>query len=261
MKFKPVFIEATSIDDMWFQLLSALFKKGRRYKITSGSYEGSDRVTFDFVSGFIHHPHDRPLAPRVPESSPLPPPTTDDEINNYFVNYLMNSELEPNEDYRYSTWIVGGRYDMSPGMMIAGTDFLKERPRMLSSVSVPDQLAWVIRHFREKGLGNEHAYIQIGYPESSFAYDIPYSNPNERKTSPCLRGLDFRVVDNQLTTHIIYRSWDLISGWPTNVGGMTLLNEYIAEELGIEPGPISFSCKSLHAYDHAYDYLKQRLGK
>ena len=259
---KPVFIEGRDLDDTWFQLLAALHEHGRRYKITDGSYAGAERVAFDFVSGFIHHPHSRPLAPRLPESSPLPRPTTDDEIENYFVNYLMNSELEKNEDYRYATWIVGGEYQ-APAFVskyqIDGDRHFYGSNSLV--IAVPNQIEWIIDHFKTKGLGNEHCYLSVGYPESNFAYDLPYDNPNDRRTSPCLRGLDFRVVDGKLLTHVIYRSWDLWGGWPTNMGGFTMLNQYVAEEIGVEPGPLAFSSKSLHCYDFQLEVLKARLGK
>ena len=254
-QFRPVFVEGRDLDDTWFQLLAQLHEYGRRYKITSGSYEGSERVSFDFVSGFIHFPHSRPLAPRVPETSPIPPPTTDDEIEKYFVNYLMCSDVAPNEDYRYSTWVVGGRYEL-PRLKMEG-----KNAEVNAAVQVPNQIQWIIDHFKNRGFGNEHCFLTVGYPESNLAYDLPYSNPNERKTSPCLRGLDFRIVEDCLLTHVIYRSWDLASGWATNMGGFTLLNEFLASEIGVEPGPLSFSCKSLHCYDHAFEYLKLRLGK
>ncbi len=260
MKFKPVFVEATNLDDCWFQLLNELCIHGRQYKITEGSYAGTYRLKFDYVAGFIHYPHTLPLAPYVSPDSGLSPPTTDDDIQEYFTNYLMNSELSKNEDYRYSTWLVGGDYYV-PAMSVSDTTYpgritYNYHPNI---VRVPNQIKWIINHFNTKGLGNEHCYVTIGYPESNYAYDIPYSNENERKTSPCLRGLDFGVVDGYLTTNVIYRSWDLISGFPTNMGGFTLLNQYVAYNIGVEPGPLSFSCKSLHAYDHAYDYMKTRV--
>jgi len=260
--FKPVFIQARDLDDCWFQLLSELYEKGRRYKITDGSYAGHERVVFDFVSGFISYPHTRPLAPQIPETCPLPPPTTEREIYHYFAEYLMDSRLAENEHYRYATWLVGGEYKMPP---IEGRYLKSSITFPPWEVRVPNQLQWVIDHFKSKGFGNEHCYITIGYPESNFAYDVPYSNPTERMTSPCLRGLDFRVIECEgkyyLLTHVIYRSWDLVSGWPTNMGGFTLLNEYVASELEINPGPLAFSCKSLHCYDFTFDYLKARLGK
>jgi len=255
---KPVYVEARDLDDAWFQFLYNCYHNGRKYKITSGSYEGQYRYALDFAFAYIKDPHKRPLAPTVPENSPLPPPTTEEEIEQYFLDYLMSGKLAPNEHYRYGTWIVGGEYEIPPidgkykGKIVDSPSYL---------VEVPNQLQWVIDHFKEKGFGNEHCYITIGYPESNFWYDVPYDNPNDRKTSPCLRGLDFRIIDGKLITYCYFRSHDLVAGFPTNLGGITLLNEYVATALDVEPGALFYASKSLHCYDHAWDYLKARLGK
>lgn len=294
MKFNPVFIKGTDLGDTWFQLLQGVYDNGRKYLITEGSYKGINRLVFDDVAGFISYPHTRPLAPIMPEGSNLPAPTTDNDIEMYFADYLMNSNTQDNEDYKYATFIVGGRYNL-PKCHLGFKDYKNGL-----EINVPNQLQWIINHFKEKGFGNEHCYISVGYPESNHAYDIPYISEQERKTSPCLRGLDFRIIENDyykcecgreidnpyivsnhklcpyckfvlfeedkqsknyLHTKVIYRSWDLWGGWPTNMGGFTLLNEYVAGELGIEPGPLSFTCKSLHCYDFQLEVLKMRLGK
>ena len=59
----PIYIVGKTLDDTYFQLLSSIDKHGRRYKITSGSYEGSERIEFDRVSGVIEYPATRPLSP------------------------------------------------------------------------------------------------------------------------------------------------------------------------------------------------------
>lgn len=298
MNFNPVFINATTLDDCYFQLLSELYHKGRKYLITEGSYKGAYRLAFDDVAGFIKYPHQRPLAPIMPEG--IPAPTNDEDIEKYFIEYLMDGNIKDNEDYKYGTWIVGGRYH-SPKLKcvrknedyILYMDYIWDKP---VDILVPNQLEWVINHFKEKGFGNEHCAITIGYPESNFAYDLPYTNEQERKTSPCLRLLDFRIISetkykctemfcewesnieepfcphchqtkikkfdfSYLLTKVVYRSWDLWGGFPVNMGGFVLLSEFISNELGVEPGPLSFTSKSLHAYDFQLEVLKQRLGK
>lgn len=239
--FKPIFINATTLDDCWFQLLYQLYESGRRYKISSGSFEGHDRVAFDFVSGFIKNPHIRPLMPIMPEGSNLPAPTTDEDIEFYFSDYLMDSNLSKNEHYKYATWIVGD----------------KEK-------GITNQLNWVINHFKTNGYGNEHCTIMIGGHNSCLSYDQNKTGGDEtaRGSTPCLRMLDFRIIDGELLTHVVYRSWDLYGGFPVNMGGFTLLNEYVACQLeNVEPGPLSFSCKSLHCYDFHLEIIKQRLKK
>ena len=100
MNWNPVFIRARDLDDAWHQLLWNVNEYGRRYKISSGSFEGSERLSFDFVSGFISNPHTEPLSPRMPEGSNLPPPCTDEDAYQYFANYLMDAKLAPNEHYK-----------------------------------------------------------------------------------------------------------------------------------------------------------------
>ena len=235
---KPVFIEATTLGDAWFQLLYQVYHHGRKYLITKGSYEGGYRLEFDFVAGFIHHPHVRPLAPIMPEGIMVGSPTSDDEIDKYFNDYLMDSSLAPNEEYKYATWINGQIFD--------STDITA--------------IEWIIKHFKECGYGTNHCFLQVGYPSSNLAYDRSYINENERGTSPCLRGIDFKIVENVLVSHVYFRSWDLFSGFPTNMGGFVLLNEYVAYSLdGIEPGPLAFSSKGLHVYDFALEPLKSLL--
>lgn len=273
IQFKPVFIEGRDIDDTWYQLLQAVYEKGRVYTKTSGSRTGMKMYAFDFISGFIHYPHTRPLAPRMPEGSNLPPPTSDEKIEKYFVDYLMNNQLSPKEHYKYSTWICGS-LNMHLGFCGNHTCSI-------------NQLNWIVDHFKIHGYGNTHCYIVVGNPVSSLEYNKPYLecpickrlyyrrkenicyicnekliiNEALRPTTPCLRGLDFRIIDGYLTTNVIYRSWDMFA-WPENMGGFTLLNEYVAEHLdGVKPGPLSFVSKSLHCPDDCMDILKMRIGK
>lgn len=275
MNFKPIHINTTTLDDTWFQLLYQINKHGRKYKIDSGSYAGHERLEFDFISGFINKPHERPLAPLIPEGSNLPAPTTDEDIDNYFANYLMDPNLEPHEEYRYSSWINGKLLPYPEYCQYIKCDSFKTDCYYFHEQNIPfnriktcplhkpnTQLEWCIRHFQEKGYGNNHCYINIGDKESGLAYDRTYKNETERGTSPCLRGIDLKIKNGQLISSIIYRSWDLYSGFSTNMGGFALLNEYIAEQLdGVEPGPLAFTSTGLHCYDFQLDVLKQRLGK
>jgi thymidylate synthase len=243
MKFQPVQIVANDLNDCYFQLLGFVYHYGRKYKIDTGSFAGAYRLEFDFCSGFIKYPHTRPLSPIMPEG--IPPTTTDDELDKYFANYLMDSNLEENEHYRYSSWINGcDHYNKF----------------IINSKETP--LEWVIRHFKEKGYGNNHCYINVGNVDSGFNYDIPYDNEGERRTSPCLRGIDFKIKDSYLIMSVVFRSWDLYAGFPENMGGMALLNEYVAEQLdGIKPGPLAFTSAGLHAYDYQIEPIMSILRK
>lgn len=247
-EFSPVFVRGTTLGDVWFNLLVHLNQYGRKYLITSGSHEGEHRVEFDMASGWIDFPHSRPLAPILPPSV-IAVPTNDDKIEKYFQEYLMDPNKRPDEEYRYSEWINGKIFN-----------------RWTQSFTTA--LEWTIDHFRKKGYGNNHCYITVGSNETNFRYDKPYDKDKEteRGTSPCLRGIDIKVKENHLLLGIIYRSWDLYSGWPENMGGFTLLGEYITEMIcsdrdDLFAGPMGFFSMGLHCYDHQLNAVMQVLGK
>ena len=257
-EMKSIFITEKTLDSMWFSLLSEVYKHGRKNHIDTGSFAGSNRLEFDFVAGTIEYPTTRPLAPIMPDG--VPPVCTDDAIQEYFVNYLMDGiNLSKNEHYRYATWLTGGVYKMPKALFGLGDDYLFQGILDVY-MHVPNQVKWLIEHYKEKGFGNNHCYIQVGYPESNFAYDVPFETEAERQTSPCLRGIDTHIKDGKLHMAAIFRSWDLFGGWPENMGGFTMLGEYIANELGIEMGPLSFSSLKLHLYDFQLEAVKARLN-
>jgi thymidylate synthase len=66
---------------------------------------------------------------------------------------------------------------------------------------------------------------------------------------------------NFLLFNVYFRSWDLWGGWPENLGGITMLMEFMAAQLGdVEVGPLSFASKGLHAYGFQLDAVKTRLN-
>ena len=254
---KSCFVEGTSLDDVWFKLLVECYKHGRINKITYGSYAGAKRLEFDFMAGTIYNPTIRPLSPIMPQS--IPPVTTDEEIEKYFINYIMDGiNLEKDEHYRYATWITGGLYKLPYANWKEVKDAWFDHDSLY--VYVPDQLKWCIDHYKLRGFGNNHCCIQVGYPESCFAYDIPWETEADRQTSPCLRLIDTHIKNGKLCFAVTFRSWDLYSAFPQNMGGIIRLMEFMANELEVEIGSLSFSCLKAHTYDFCIEPLKIRLN-
>jgi thymidylate synthase len=44
------------------------------------------------------------------------------------------------------------------------------------------------------------------------------------------------------------------------MGGLALVQEYMAQDLGVRTGCLSFASKGLHAYDFQIEALKGRIG-
>lgn len=97
-------IEARNLDQIHFALIRDVFRYGRVWVVGEGSYEGHKRLEFELAVFKVTHPHERPLAPQVPDG--IPPPTTDEKIKAYQVKYLLDPTPEPNEVYNYSSYIA-----------------------------------------------------------------------------------------------------------------------------------------------------------
>ena len=102
------YIEATSIDDAWFQCIAACFDKTRasKYLIQKGSFEKEQsRYQLHSLTLSITNPDVRPLAPILPEG--ISPLTTDENIEKYFAEYIFGGvACSKNEVYKYSDFIA-----------------------------------------------------------------------------------------------------------------------------------------------------------
>lgn len=255
MSIKLNYIEAKSLGDAWFQALCKIMMEGRSYLITKGSYEGISRRTMPTLIN-IEFPGSRPLYPIMPEGSGVPAPTSEEDINEY-VSYIMDLDKKTNEHYTYGE-------DLSW------------------------QIPWVIQHYKESGFGTAHCYMTVGRPETLYFYDrkVDYTenifvgdlkkeetirtrhianswnkNSEIQTSSQCLRGIDTWIEDGKLNFWVYFRSWDLWGGFPVNLGGIQLMKEYMADQIGVEDGSMIVSCKDLHVYEHTWIVALMRLHK
>lgn len=224
-------IKATDINDAWHQAVYLCWEEGYDYKIDSGSYQGQIRRQFDFFACEIALPQSRPLTIRFPEGLSIPTPNTIEQIQDYAVNYLLSPKIGLNETYTY-----GSR-------MLAFPDYYNPSSKKFN------QVEWVIDHFK-KYPGNNHCTL-----------NIPLGTDLRLKHAPCLRLVDFKIVNGKLDITVYFRSWDLWSGFPTNLGGFQIFNEYVAEEIGISTGKMFTASAGLHLYEMYFDIVKQRLRR
>jgi thymidylate synthase len=215
------FIEARDIPDAWFQCIYEIMDKGREYKIDRGSYEGQTRREFEFAVVHIKHPEARPMVPTMPEGSTLPPPTDMEFVYKYLDKLVNAHSKAEREDYTYAQFIE-------------------------------PQVGEVIRMFKEHGFGTNQACMAVCDPESILLVD-----------PPCLRQIDTRIYPDEKKLHFIlyFRSWDLWGGFPSNLAGIQLLKEYMADEIGVDPGETIAVSKGLHLYDMYFEVANLRLGR
>jgi thymidylate synthase len=237
---EPVYIDAFDLDDAWFQALSKILEKGHIYTITRGSYAGQKRLEFDFVTIRVKNPKHQ-IIPIIPEGMSIPAPTDMDYIQGY-LSYLMTGAKTATEDYTYGERLVEPKVRITD--KIDGNDMVREIPLNCN------QIEEVIKLYKKDGHGTNQAVMEIGMPS-----DIQLNDP------PCLRLIDTRIRYGKLHFILYFRSWDLWGGFPSNCGGLQLVKQYMAEEIGVEDGEIIAVSKGLHLYDYSWDLAKLRTNK
>jgi thymidylate synthase len=76
---------------------------------------------------------------------------------------------------------------------------------------------------------------------------------------PCLRMVDFKVVNKTLEMSVFFRSWDLFIGLPENLGGLQLLKEYVLAQLlfEVDDGQIIAYSSGGHIYEQYFPIVNQ----
>ena len=83
----------------------------------------------------------------------------------------------------------------------------------------------------------------------------------KRMNVPCNLGMIFNVVNNRLNMHSIWRSQDLILGYPNDVAGQSLLLVLLARHLGLKPGFYIHYTANLHIYNNQIDIAKDLITR
>jgi len=232
---KPLVINAKTISEAWFVILYEIVRNEHYYKqqIQKGSFEKEQyRLQIPSLTVFIEEPW-RDMIPEIPPHCGILAPVTEEFVQNYFVEYLMNPVLSENETYRYSTRI---------------------HHRLRSGET---QIEKVIKILKETPYTNQ-AVIEVGSPDD---FDLCIDK-HGRFDPPCLRVIDFKVIPvngkNLLTLSAYFRSWDLWAGLPANLGGLELLKQYVAAETGLENGPLYAYSSGAHIYGYQVELAKAR---
>lgn len=248
------YIKARDLGDAWFQTLFRMLDEGSVFKIDRGSYAGQRRLEFDWITVHIKYPNTRPLLPQIESHYNIPNPVADGYLDDY-LPYLMTGELKPGESYTYGQRLAKYPIDYpvykfgSPEwnkILIQEMDELRDKNIIVyDGQTYLNQIELLIWTYKNKGFRNNQMVLQVAHPTDMLLQD-----------PPCLRHIDTRIQDGKLNFYPYFRSWDLYSGFPANLGGIQLLKEYCAAEIGVEDGEIIAVSKGLHIYDYTFDLAK-----
>ena len=250
----PIFINATSLEDAWYQCIYNCIDKGRKFKIDKGSYEGQMRLELDFVTVHIKNPDVLPLLPQVPAHYGIPNPVDDNYLDDY-LPYLMTGEEKEGESYTYGQRICKEAISRKITDCLFENNLVKKdlgiwRNLQIVNGNFLNQMELMIWTYKNKGYRNNQMIMQVGQPT-----DILLIDP------PCLRHIDTRIQDGKLHFYPYFRSWDLYGGFPANLAAIEMMKQYCAGEIGVENGEIIATSKGLHIYDYVIEFSETLRGK
>ena len=93
------------------------------------------------------------------------------------------------------------------------------------------------------------------------AIAVTWIAPVDSRTEevPCMIVDDFKLREGRLHLSIFFRSHDYAGAYPANLYGLARLLQYVAGEVGAEPGSISTTSASAHIYEHDWDWVERML--
>ncbi len=81
------------------------------------------------------------------------------------------------------------------------------------------------------------------------------------ESPPCLTQVYWIIQHNKLFQTVTFRSHDMYEGWPMNLYAVREMQELIAENLGVECGPLTCVSNSAHIYENRWEDAKEILQK
>jgi thymidylate synthase len=231
--------------------------------IDRGSYAGQQRLEFDYITINIAHPAERPLLPTLPVPYNIPDPVDEEYLVDKYIVKLMSDVKGPNESYTYGSRLVAGR--IAEDIVMDHLNHGGESRIVVNEVAAWDppmfkrnvfdtplinQIELVVWTYKNKGHRNNQMVLQVARPDDLYLQD-----------PPCLRHIDTRVQDGELHFIVYFRSWDLWGGFPANLGAILMLQEYMAQGIGVEVGSMVVSSKGLHLYDYVWELAEILRGK
>jgi thymidylate synthase len=236
-------LRAPTVNDLWFRVVYHILETNKNgefihaYKtgsIQKGSFEGEQsRLQFPGIALMVEYPNVDYIV-KMPEGSNIPAPTDDEKVHKYFEEYILGHELKENETYTY-----GQRINIS---------------------------LWGILEILKASPVTNQAIVEIGRPEDWFEC----KGKDGKDDPPCLRLIDFKVIPaydengklikekSKLTMSVYFRSWDLYGGMPENLGGLSLLQQFVSDEIGIPVGPLYCYSSGLHLYRYQKELAELR---
>lgn len=95
-----------------------------------------------------------------------------------------------------------------------------------------------------RNINTRRACIALGQGDINFTED-----------PPCLQMIMFNCVEGKLEETIVFRSNDGVKAFPMNIHATAMLQQRVADELGLPVGPLHYIANNFHCYSRDREIL------
>lgn len=147
------------------------------------------------------------------------------------------------------------KYSNSKMISWMENNFLEEKPVLDWGYSYGQRL------FNYNGINQIQEIIKKlqNNPDSKSATATLTDPPNDKKHTPCIVSLDFKIRDNKLLTSAFFRSQDVGKKMYADIISIGKISQIISNNLKIPAGEINLFIVSLHLYEQDEINIKNLL--
>ncbi len=147
-------------------------------------------------------------------------------------------------------------------------DFLREYTKIWDDFTNPGDVVTVAYGYRwRKHFGRDQIQLLLDLltkePSSRHGVIVTWDPSADglslfkKKNVPCPYTFTVNIIGGKLHLHNIVRSNDMILGFPHDVAGFVLLQQMLAQKLGVGVGVYSHSISNAHIYDIHYEAAEE----
>ena len=167
-----------------------------------------------------------------------------DQFYQEYIDEIVKGKNAGRFDYDYYSRL--NHYDGYPDVL---DDFL---PVELTSVRQTNQIEYIVNKLRSQSASRRAVAITWE----------PWKDTEGNESVPCLQYIQCWMARGKMNMSVLFRSEDMLLGYPQNIVGLTNLQMYIARQLGIKVGKYYHFVTIPHIYNlRDANYLKPWLGE
>lgn len=255
--YDTTIVEAKTLGEAWEKSVKTIITKGHKRFVQAPEYKVETKDLPLIIK--VSNPFDEP---RLSKLSPLDRDFAEDYAKKFMegsgrenensFDYTYYSRLHYYPDCKVRAWLPSVTEDGEETMKAVE----KISPGCKCVVRRIDQLEKAIKILKKDPTRRTvimHTWIPFR--------DLMKSGPKrENSSSPCVLLFYPQLVDNKLHFFIVMKTNDLYNGWPQNAYAFTILQKYMADQLGVDTGTYTHFSVSMHIYKDMYSEVNKKFG-